>query len=761
MKNSILRAESFPVFEIRSSVKTAVCFVIEGLAVFLFASVDRFGFALSLALLCGLVFARQNILIIAPCFIVATCVFTLDWWSLLYSVSPVLVLIVLYVIFFKLKKNVPLWTVAFSALLGMIPYIACHCVFYHAYLHASVSALITVVLTFCVGIGSYAVFVRGAVHKATVDELICGGIFLVICAYALSGVGAYGFYAYDVALAFCILFCATCFKSGTALFVSLIFGIGATLKSGDISTLAGAAVLGGAAVVFSPFTKWSSALAMLAIEGILWLLDAYAAVGWQSLVMCAVGISVCLFIPKSYVAKVRGLVKEDDRHAYTGIINRRGREIATKLYSASDVFYDMSKNLESVANMKSDCSSLKLAKEVAKSYCAKCRDREICFSALGTDTAGVLQPMADAALNRGKVTILDMPPFITSRCSNMHSLASVINSSAEAYRQRQSAADSIAVCKGMMAQQFAGVSLVLDSLAQTCAQQVNFATDDIEIVKSELLKHNIVASEIVVSGENSQTGVTLLVRACDAQKAVLPRILSKYFKTKLETVKIVDKGEQKLVYLQSAPIFEVAYGIAQKSFEENVSGDSKSVLCPSRNRRLFAICDGMGHGESASQASNNAVKMIESFYRSGIDSNIILNLVNKLLKLNMDDTFSSLDIAVIDTQSGGLDVIKLGSASSFIIRRDNIEVLSCTTAPVGILDDVQSVSSRYQLYDGDMLLMMSDGVYDALENKGVADMIDSLDTVNPQTLADGLLQKAVELGTQDDCTVIALRLFAV
>lgn len=761
MKNNALRAESFPAFELKSSVKTAVFFVIEGLAIFLFASVNRFGFALSLALLCGLVFARQNILILAPCFIVATCVFTLEWWSLLYAVSPVIVLILLYVIFFKLKKNVPLWAVAFSALLGMTPYIACNCVFNQAYLHISVSALIAVVLTFCAGIGAYAVFVRGAVHKATIDELICGGIFLVICAYALSGVGAYGFYAYDVAIAFSVLFCATCFKSGTTLFVSVLFGIGATLKSGDISVLAGAVVFASAAVIFSPFTKWSSALAMLAIEGILWLLDAYKAVGWQSLVMCSVGVAFCLFIPKSYIAKVKGLAKNDDRHAYTGIINRRGREMATKLYSASDVFYDMSKNLDVVANTKSDCSSMKLAAEVAKSYCSKCKDREICFSALGTDTASVLQPMADAALNRGKATILDMPPFITSRCSNMHSLASVINSSAESYRQRKKESDSISVCKGMMAQQFAGISLVLDSLAQACAQQVNFASDDIEIVKSELLKHNIVASEIVVSGENSQMGVTLLVRGCDAQKAVLQRILSKYFKTKLETVKIVDKGEQKLVYLQSAPIFEVAYGIAQKSFDDNVSGDSKSILCPSRNRRLFAICDGMGHGENASAASKNAVKMIESFYRSGIESNIILNLVNKLLKLNMDDTFSTLDIAVIDTQSGGLDVIKLGSASSFIIRRDNIEVLSCTAAPVGILDDVQSVSSRYQLYDGDMLLMMSDGVYDTLENKGVADMIDSLDTVNPQTLAEGILQKAIESGTQDDCTVIALRLFAV
>ena len=205
----------------------------------------------------------------------------------------------------------------------------------------------------------------------------------------------------------------------------------------------------------------------------------------------------------------------------------------------------------------------------------------------------------------------------------------------------------------------------------------------------------------------------------------------------------------------------MAYGIAQKRYDDEACGDTISVLCPSRNSRLFAICDGMGHGKEASEASGNAVNMIESFYRAGIESPITLSLVNKLLKLSFDDVFSTLDIAVVDMQSGGLDIVKLGSASSFIIRKENIEMLSCACAPMGILDDVESITSRYQLYDGDMLLMMSDGVFDVLESSGIAEMIDNLSTQNPQTLADEILKKALENGANDDCTVLALRLFAV
>ena len=80
---------------------------------------------------------------------------------------------------------------------------------------------------------------------------------------------------------------------------------------------------------------------------------------------------------------------------------------------------------------------------------------------------------------------------------------------------------------------------------------------------------------------------------------------------------------------------------------------------------------------------------------------------------------------------------------------------------MGILDSVESVTMKYQLFDGDMVLMMSDGVFDVLEGSGIAEIVDSLDTANPQTLADEILKKALENGASDDCTVLAFRLFSV
>ncbi|MCM1306863.1 MAG: SpoIIE family protein phosphatase [Bacteroides sp.] len=764
MKTRTLRAERkfFPSFDLKLSPKTAIKFVAEVLSIFLVASVDEFGFALALALFCGLVYARQNIIAIAPAYVLACCVFMLSWWTLLYAVVPVILLFALYAAFFKLRRNVPLWAVALCALIGMIPFAACSCAFDGAYFSVAVSVVLALVMTFCCGVAAYAVFVRGYLHKATVDELICAGLLAVVAGYALGGVNIYNFGLFYIVLGFVALFSSACFKTNFTLFICLLLGMGGALQSGNLGVLAASTAVGAAAVALSPFTKWSSALAILGTTALMWLFGAYEGAGWQTLVMTAIGVIGCLCIPKSALMRVKGLNFADNARAYTGVVNRRGREIATRLYSASDVFYDMSQTLERIANVDGIYTADRLAHEIAQNYCGKCPDKEECFSALGEDTYTVIKPMAESALDRGRVTIIDMPPFITSRCSKTHSLASVINSTADSYRRKQEINDGALIGKKMMSEQFAGIAVALDSLASKSAAQVNFAGDEVEYLKSELLKHNVVASELVVCGSGADTSAVVLVRERDASKAIISKLLSRGLKTKLEVSRIEDKGTQKLVYLDSAPVFEVAYGVAECSRDgEQVSGDSRSILCPSRSRRLFAICDGMGSGEKAAKASRDAVGMIEGFYRAGFDDNVILSLVNKLLKLSLDDCFTTLDISVIDTRSGGLDVIKLGSASSFIVRKDNVEALSCTTPPAGILDGIEPLTCRYQLFDGDMLIMMSDGVFDALESRGVIEIVDTLDTVNPQILADALLDGAKKKGAQDDCTVLVMRIFCL
>lgn len=306
------------------------------------------------------------------------------------------------------------------------------------------------------------------------------------------------------------------------------------------------------------------------------------------------------------------------------------------------------------------------------------------------------------------------------------------------------------------------MSLVLDSLARELGERVSFSEEGGDELANELLRHNIVAREVVMSGEGADATVALTVRASDADKLVLPRVVSRFTGTELEKVSVSGRGEDCVVHLAARSVYEVAYGSAEKLRQgEGVSGDTKSVLCPSRKRRLFALSDGMGSGERAADASKKAISMVENFYRAGFDNAVILSLVNRLLCMSGEESFSSIDISVIDTVTGGLDIIKMGAASTFIRRRDGIEVIACEAPPAGILERAKPLTGRHQLYDGDMVVMMSDGVFDALDEQGVAEVTEEADTSNPQVLADRLLQAALSRGAEDDCTVLVMRLFAL
>ena len=151
--------------------------------------------------------------------------------------------------------------------------------------------------------------------------------------------------------------------------------------------------------------------------------------------------------------------------------------------------------------------------------------------------------------------------------------------------------------------------------------------------------------------------------------------------------------------------------------------------------------------------------MVENFYRAGFDNAVILTLVNKLLCLGSDENFSSLDIAVVDTSSGGFDIIKMGAVPTFIRHRGGVETVSCAAPPAGIIERATPLTVRRQLYDGDIAVMMSDGVFDALDEQGVIAALESASTANPQTLADRLLAQALSVGAEDDCTVLVLRLY--
>ena len=201
--------------------------------------------------------------------------------------------------------------------------------------------------------------------------------------------------------------------------------------------------------------------------------------------------------------------------------------------------------------------------------------------------------------------------------------------------------------------------------------------------------------------------------------------------------------------------------MAQKTkTNKKKSGDTHSVTKISEGKFLIALNDGMGSGKKASETSATTISLIETFYKAELSSETVLSTVNKILSFNGEDNFTALDIGVIDLFSGSADFIKIGSPYSFVITKDAVKIVEGSSLPLGILDELHPTVCKTELHSGDVVVFVSDGIPDAFGSS--SDFIDFLSAqraLNPKSLADNILEKALLLDGQvakDDMTAFCV-----
>ncbi len=92
---------------------------------------------------------------------------------------------------------------------------------------------------------------------------------------------------------------------------------------------------------------------------------------------------------------------------------------------------------------------------------------------------------------------------------------------------------------------------------------------------------------------------------------------------------------------------------------DDVNGDSYMVKLLDDGRLAMAISDGMGTGISASRESKAAIKMLAKLLEMGVESEFAVQTVNLMMLMrSKDDSFTTLDLTVVDFLSGTAEVIK-------------------------------------------------------------------------------------------------------
>ncbi len=172
------------------------------------------------------------------------------------------------------------------------------------------------------------------------------------------------------------------------------------------------------------------------------------------------------------------------------------------------------------------------------------------------------------------------------------------------------------------------------------------------------------------------------------------------------------------------------------------------------------LSDGMGTGKKAYEDSRRLIETLEDLLEAGLSEEFALEMIQDALLFQDRKAFSTIDAAVISLKTGILKLLKAGGMATFIRHRNSVERIVPAALPPGCRINQQFDLKYKKLYDGDMVIMVSDGM---LEFESMPEipfrmesLIEKIKTDNAQVFADQLIEAVpvLEDGYDDDRTVL-------
>jgi len=333
--------------------------------------------------------------------------------------------------------------------------------------------------------------------------------------------------------------------------------------------------------------------------------------------------------------------------------------------------------------------------------------------------------------------------------------------------------------KKNVSSQLKGVSEAISKMAVEIDQK----EEDIFADKKEEIKKLLEQKEIMIKDihiKQAKSGrylVEVYTNACDNMDGTecdikkIGKVVSKVLNEKMviqrqECGLRLQQEECKFTYL-SDDKYKIQVGIAKSTKADSpVSGDSSLHIKLDDGKYLLAISDGMGSGPEAMKSSKIAIKMLERLLTAGFEKDVSLKLINSTLVANTkDDMYATLDIQILDLFNGNMEFIKNSACPTYVKRNKEVQLLKSVALPTGILENVDLVVYDYDLQDGDILVMCSDGIIDSNKeyvNKQVwlKYLLEDIQTDDAQKIADIIIGEAIDndFGVQkDDMTVIVAK----
>jgi stage II sporulation protein E len=624
---------------------------------------------------------------------------------------------------------------------------------------------------------------KGGQGNLKKEEMLGGAVIIIAVLTGLSELKAQGVDIKNVLSRLLVLFAAysggSGFAAGMGTIVGMVPSITSVVAPGMVAVHSFSGLMAG---MFRGFGRVGICVGFI-LGNI--LLSIYLT-DYSKLIMTfaetALAVVIFILIPPKRLFAVRSLIKNSmNRINSKNTDDKRIREItAAKVKEYARIFNELSKSFEevSVDNRTVEENNLqKLLNGVSTKVCKGCSLHRICWEKEFYKTYRNIMDMLGHIEINGRLTEENISPDIIKRCARLKDLAITVNCLFENYKLAQVYQRKIAEGKEIIACQLEGMAAIMQNLANEVKVDVQMREEIEVILRSELVKkgYNILSLS-VIGGSNDQLEVNVSCPACGGKaecingiRPIISRILSQQL-TVLNANYCTKKTGEPICEFKLLParVYSVEMGFTSVAKDCGmVSGDSYSAMDLKDGRVALILSDGMGVGSKAAIESKATISLLEKLLETGFDYYSAVKTVNSILVLGSpEETFATVDLAIIDVMKGSANFIKIGSCPSFIKQGDNVGLIRANNLPIGILNNIEVESVERPLGHDDVLVMVSDGLLSTIDENidseaWIMDVLQNVVTTDPQNIADLLINKAVLNSggiVNDDMTVVAVRL---
>lgn len=571
-----------------------------------------------------------------------------------------------------------------------------------------------------------------------------------------------------------IIFMGYRFGASTGAIAGAAVGMLFSLTGENMVTIGISCLLGVCAGTFRKLGRICSSVAFLLMGAILMVVSLREIYGIIELRALVSAIILFLALPKRIVHRWEDDVVEETEDDFG---KEDVRALANhRLEDFSDAFRRLSKSFQGETKgwELTEPELESMFEELSQAVCQDCINCKYCWNRHFEQTDGSLRKILWQIGQEGTISLDLVNEDFHRRCMKLDEYILRVEERIAQEKVRLGWYNRMTENRRVMAEQMQEIATALRSFTSDLNDVEEQPKECKRRIAEELKREGIKLKKLSVKKRRGHLEVSL-TGSCKGNQCLTKTDIAQalyrgtgVMMSPTRETRNVLSSEEDTMFFREDTRFKVITGLARIAKSgERVSGDNYSFLELQRQGELLMVLtDGMGSGELAYRDSGNLIEALEYLMEAGFEKKSAFRLLNTLFVVNYEgQSFTTLDMASINLHTGKCEIMKNGAATTFIKHLDRVETIVSSALPVGVDMEAEPDVTTVELQEGDMVIMVSDGVLDGFYERNMTDgnqedmstFIEELACCNPNDVANQILMNALARSTReatDDMSVL-------